>query len=165
MYYFNVGRGVCKSWHQIFRLKVISFTLLDVGPLHVQWVLAQAFSWFQSHLWKKILTLVLGGSRATIFQCSCLENPRDGGAWWAAVYGVAQSRTRLKWLSSSSSRSTIICVGMNRHQAIITSQWPWSLIHLESWKKKKIHELPSNQHHNLSLNLGQQFQILILKKV
>ena len=35
-------------------------------------------------------------------QCSCLENPRDGGAWWAAVYGVAQSWTRLKWLSSSS---------------------------------------------------------------
>ena len=38
-------------------------------------------------------------------QCSCLENPRDGGAWWAAVYVVAQSRTRLKWLSSSSSNS------------------------------------------------------------
>ena len=37
-------------------------------------------------------------------QCSCLENPRDGGAWWAAVYGVAQSRTRLKRLSSSSIR-------------------------------------------------------------
>ena len=36
-------------------------------------------------------------------QCSCLENPRDGGAWWAAVYGVAQSRKRLKRLSSSSS--------------------------------------------------------------
>ena len=35
-------------------------------------------------------------------QCSCLENPRDRGAWWAAVYGVAQSRTRLKRLSSSS---------------------------------------------------------------
>ena len=34
-------------------------------------------------------------------QCSCLENSRDGGAWWAAVYGVAQSRTRLKRLSSS----------------------------------------------------------------
>ena len=32
-------------------------------------------------------------------QCSCLENPRDGGAWWAAVCGVAQSWTRLKWLS------------------------------------------------------------------
>ena len=36
-------------------------------------------------------------------QCSCLENPRDGGAWWAAVYGVAQSRTQLKRLSGSSS--------------------------------------------------------------
>ena len=35
--------------------------------------------------------------------CSCLENPRDGGAWWAAICGVAQSRTRLKRLSSSSS--------------------------------------------------------------
>ena len=36
-------------------------------------------------------------------QCSCLENPRDREAWWAAVYGVTQSRTRLKRLSSSSS--------------------------------------------------------------
>ena len=35
-------------------------------------------------------------------QCSCLENPRDGGAWCAAIYGVAHSRTRLKWFSSSS---------------------------------------------------------------
>ena len=40
-------------------------------------------------------------------QCSCLENPRDSGAWWAAVYGVAQSWTRLKWLSSSSSSSML----------------------------------------------------------
>ena len=38
-------------------------------------------------------------------QCSCLEDPRDGGAWWAAVYGVAQSRTRPKRLSSSSKNS------------------------------------------------------------
>ena len=37
-------------------------------------------------------------------QCSCLENPRDGGTWWAAVHGVAQSRTGLKRFSSSSSR-------------------------------------------------------------
>ena len=41
----------------------------------------------------------------TPLQCSCLENPRDGGAWWAAVYGVAQSQTQLKRLSSSSSIS------------------------------------------------------------
>ena len=43
-------------------------------------------------------------------QCSFLENPRDGGAWWAAVYGVAQSRTRLKRLSSSSSTYTLTCL-------------------------------------------------------
>ena len=44
-----------------------------------------------------------GEGNGTPLQCSCLENPRGGGAWWAAVYGVAQSRTRLKRLSSSSS--------------------------------------------------------------
>ena len=43
---------------------------------------------------------------STLLQCSCLENPRDGGAWWAAVSGVAQSQTRLKRLSSSSSSSS-----------------------------------------------------------
>ena len=43
-----------------------------------------------------------GEGKSNPLQCSCLENPRDWGAWWAAVYGVAQSRTRLKRLSSSS---------------------------------------------------------------
>ena len=42
----------------------------------------------------------IGEGNGNPLQCSCLENPRDGGAWWAAVYGVVQSRTRLKWLSS-----------------------------------------------------------------
>ena len=46
-----------------------------------------------------------GEGNGNPLQCSCLENPRDGGAWWAAVYGVAQSRTRLGQLSSSSSSS------------------------------------------------------------
>ena len=45
----------------------------------------------------------MGEGNGDPLQCSCLENPRDGIAWWAAVYGVTQSRTRLKWLSSSSS--------------------------------------------------------------
>ena len=44
----------------------------------------------------------IGGGNGNPLQCSCLENPRDGGAWWAAVYGVAESWTRLKQLSSSS---------------------------------------------------------------
>ena len=42
----------------------------------------------------------IGEGNGNSLQCSCLENLRDGGAWWAAIYGVAQSWTRLKWLSS-----------------------------------------------------------------
>ena len=45
----------------------------------------------------------IGEGNGNPLQCSCLENPRYGGAWWAGVYGVAQSRTRLKRLSSNSS--------------------------------------------------------------
>ena len=45
----------------------------------------------------------IGEGNGSPLQYSCLENHRDGGSWWAAVYGVAQSRTWLKWLSSSSS--------------------------------------------------------------
>ena len=44
----------------------------------------------------------IGEGNGNPHQCSCLENPRDGRTWWAAIYGVAQSRTRLKRLSSSS---------------------------------------------------------------
>ena len=43
-----------------------------------------------------------GEGGGTPLRYSCLENPRDGGAWWAAIYGVAQSRPQLKQLSSSS---------------------------------------------------------------
>jgi len=46
----------------------------------------------------------IGEGNGNPLQCSFLENPRDGGAWWAAIYGVAQSWTRLKRLSSSSSK-------------------------------------------------------------
>ena len=48
----------------------------------------------------------IGEGSGNPLQCSCLENPRDGGAWWTAVHGVTQSRTRLKRLSSSSSSSS-----------------------------------------------------------
>ena len=57
-------------------------------------------------------------------QCSCLENPRDGGAWWAAVYGVTQSQTRLKRLSSSSSSSSDSSV----KNTIIDCYMYWHLI-------------------------------------
>ena len=43
--------------------------------------------------------LLVGEGNGNPLQCSCLENPRDGGAWWAAVHRVAQSQTQLKRLS------------------------------------------------------------------
>ena len=59
--------------------------------------------------WATSLSLsCIGEGNGNPLQCSCLKNPRDRGACWAAIYGVAQSRTRLKWLSSSS----ILGVGM-----------------------------------------------------
>ena len=51
----------------------------------------------------------IGEGNGNPLQCSCLENPRDGGSWWAAVYGVTQSQTRLKQLSSRSSNSGARC--------------------------------------------------------
>ena len=60
----------------------------------------------------------IGEGNSNPLQCSCLENPMDGEAWWAAVYGVAQSRTRLKRLSSSSStrpRSCQLSIVWERH--------------------------------------------------
>ena len=56
----------------------------------------------------------IGEGNGNPLQCSCLENPRDGGAWWAAVSGVAQSRTRLKRLSCSSSSSVCISIPISQ---------------------------------------------------
>ena len=63
------------------------------------------------HDWATSLSLSLsciGEGNGNPLQCSCLENPRVRGAWQAAVYGVAQNRTPLKWLSSPSGRLLII---------------------------------------------------------
>ena len=49
----------------------------------------------------------IGEGNGNPLQCSCLENPRDEGAWWAAVYGVAQSRTRLKRLSAAAAAAAV----------------------------------------------------------
>ena len=53
----------------------------------------------------------IGEGNGNPLQCSCLENPRDRGAWWAAVYGVTQSQTQLKRLSSSSRITWRACEG------------------------------------------------------
>ena len=62
----------------------------------------------------------LGEGNGNPLQCSCLENPKDGGAWWAAIYGVTQSRTRLKQLSSSSSsrKRLHLSWGSNENQGL-----------------------------------------------
>ena len=57
----------------------------------------------------------IGEGNGTPLQCSCLENPRDGGPWWAAIYGVTQSRTWLKWLSSNSRNQNLY----HQHQASV----------------------------------------------
>ena len=57
----------------------------------------------------------IGEGNGNPLQCSCLENSRDREAWWAAVSGVAQSRTRLKRLSSSSSRECLLTATKTQH--------------------------------------------------
>ena len=71
----------------------------------LSWSIEYIFSpyFFEILLFKMVPSTVLGEGSGNSLQCSCLENPRDGGAWWAAVYGVAQSRTRLKRFGSKHS--------------------------------------------------------------
>ena len=72
------------------------------------------------HDWATSLSRI-GEGNSNPLQCSCLENPRDRGAWWAAVYGVAQSRTWLKRLSSS------IKLTLRENVHFIESLLPFSL--------------------------------------
>ena len=72
----------------------------------------------------------IGEGNGNPLQYSCLENPRDRGAWWAAVYGVAQSRTRLKWFSSGSGSSS-----SNTRGQCVTRHWP------SQYFPKKSHKL------------------------
>ena len=100
------------------------------------------------HDWVTSLSLsCIGEGNGNPLQCSCLENPRDGGAWLAAVYGIAQSWTWLKWLSSSSSSSS----------SIIYSEWHiisresafWNIIHLfytfSTWTNPKLKTIESEK--------------------
>ena len=64
----------------------------------------------------------IGAGNGNPLQSSCLENPGDGGAWWAAVYGVAQSRTRLKQRSSSSNTEYFFFL-INTHTHTTTFFW------------------------------------------
>ena len=85
------------------------------------------------HNWATSLSLSLSCIRegnGNPLQRSCLENPRDGGAWWAAIYGVAQSWTRLKRLSSSSSSILLCVLGHSRHtHCVWLSITLWTVAH------------------------------------
>ena len=78
-----------------------------------------------------------GEGNGNPLQCSCLESPRDSRAWWAAIYGVAQSQTRLKRLSSSSSRLVIAFLLRSKCLLISWLQSP-SVVTLEPRKIKSI---------------------------
>ena len=75
----------------------------ESGRLQSMGSLRVATEWLHFHF----SLSYIGEGNGNPLQCYCLENPRDRGAWWAAVYGVTQSRTRLKWLSSRLSSSEI----------------------------------------------------------
>ena len=82
------------------------------------------------------MLLCVGEGNGNPLQCSCLENPRDGGAWWAAVYGVAWIRTRLKRLSSSSSMqglSSFVCVVASVFSNSLRPYGPWPARLLCPW--------------------------------
>ena len=77
-----------------------SMILLFSGKVESCWLF-----YFKASL--SLFTFIHWRRNGNPLQCSCLENPRNGGAWWAAIYGVAQSQTQLKRLSSSSSMDVI----------------------------------------------------------
>ena len=105
---------VCSPLEGVFLLKYFHFSFLI--SLLCLWIILQ---------WRN------GEGNGNPLQCSCLENPRDGGAWWAAVYGVAQSRTRLKWLSSSSEERTLASPGtipLQSWMRILAKEVSWNLL-------------------------------------
>ena len=79
----------------------------------------------------------LGEGNGNPFQCSCLENPRDGGAWWDAICGVTQCRTQLKRLSSSIMKYRVSWVAqtMKNLPAVLETQ-VWSLSQEDSLEKE-----------------------------
>ena len=86
----------------------------------------------------------IGGGNGNPLQCSCLENPRDGGAWWAAVYGIAQSRTRLKRLSSSRYMVMLTCVILLLNILGIAFRFNFALQNICMVLKSNLHEYNFN---------------------
>ena len=84
------------QWSKMWELITLNGLNLITWNL---WAIWQTFSCVRSLMFVWV-SAIGGEGTGKPLQYSCLENPREGGAWWAAVYGVPQSRTWLKWLSS-----------------------------------------------------------------
>ena len=106
---------ISKEWIWVISNRLIlreSMTVLSPGESHGQRSLVGCSPWgcrgsdMTERLHFHFSLSCIGEGNGNPLQYSCLENPRDRGAWWAAVHGVAQSRTRLKRLSSSMTRLT-----------------------------------------------------------
>ena len=93
-----IGKESEHTWINVWRRQWQPTPVLLPGISHGQMSLV---GWRRLHF--PFSLSCTGEGNGNPLQCSCLENPRDGRAWWAAVYGVAQSQTRLVSLSSSSS--------------------------------------------------------------
>ena len=90
---------------KVSKQKVQLIPFKGTGSPEGHWILPNLILGFRVGFIKWTLRLdstTYGEGNGNPLQCSCLENPRDSGAWWAAVYGVAQNQTRLKRLGSSS---------------------------------------------------------------
>ena len=120
---YKWNHTVCILFVRLLSLHIMLLRFFMLLHVHSFWVVFQyktigklVYPFSQNHSLSYWYFLILvGEGNGTPLQCSCLENPRDGGAWWAAVYGVAQSRTRLKWLSSSSILVIMNKAAMNIH--------------------------------------------------
>ena len=123
-----------------FTLPTLAFSIICANSWRRQWHPTPVLLPGKSHGWRSLVRCspwghqesdttewihfhfslsCIGEGNGNPLQCSCLENPRDGGAWWAAIYGVAQSWTRLKGLSSSSSHNVWLCRKLRRNIWII----------------------------------------------
>ena len=113
-----------------------------------------------------------GEGNGNPLQCSCLENPRDGGAWWAAVYGVAQSRTRLKRLSSNTSKvAAVLLMGQEITNLKIKlssrchAEFKWMCVtplqvneSMHSWECIRNHILGVWNHSDFSIDISKLHQ-------
>ena len=96
----------------------------------------------------------IGEGNGNPLQCSCLENPKDRGAWWASVYGVAQSWTWLKWRSSSSSAKHLIWSVLSECVIVAYNKYyVFGFLHVPGTKLQKSNFLSDERHKDVFVML------------